>query len=76
VRANCGAPSAVDTEALRQVYGERTGEIMRQSAEVNPSGRNLVDDDYCSLVEYLASPSAAMIQGQVVFVTGGSDLAA
>lgn len=76
VRANCVAPGAVDTEALRQVYGERTGEIMRQSAAANPSGRNVVDDDYCSLIEYLASPSAAMIQGQVVFVTGGSYLAA
>jgi enoyl-[acyl-carrier protein] reductase III len=76
VRANCVAPSAVDTEALRQVYGARTDEIMRQSAAANPSGRNVVDDDYCSLVEYLASPSAAMIQGQVVFVTGGSYLSA
>ena len=76
VRANCVAPSAVDTEALRQVYGERTDEIMRQSAATNPSGRNVVDDDYCSLIEYLASPSAAMIQGQVVFVSGGSYLAA
>lgn len=76
VRANCVAPSAVDTEALRQVYGDRTPEIMRQSAATNPSGRNVVDDDYCSLVEYLASPSAAMIQGQVIFVTGGSYLAA
>jgi NAD(P)-dependent dehydrogenase (short-subunit alcohol dehydrogenase family) len=76
VRANCVAPSAVDTEALRQVYGARTDEIMRQSAASNPSGRNVTDDDYCSLIEYLASPSAAMIQGQVVFVTGGSYLSA
>jgi enoyl-[acyl-carrier protein] reductase III len=76
VRANCVAPSAVDTAALRQVYGERTEEIMRQSAATNPSGRNITDDDYCSLIEYLASPSAAMIQGQVIFVTGGSYLAA
>ena len=76
VRANCVAPSAVDTEALRQVYGAQTEEIMRQSAAASPSGRNVVDDDYCSLIEYLASPSAAMIQGQVVFVTGGSYLAA
>ena len=76
VRANCVAPSAVDTEALRQVYGDRTDEIMRQSAATNPTGRNVVDDDYCSLIEYLASPSAAMIQGQVIFVTGGSYLAA
>ena len=76
VRANCVAPSAVDTEALRQVYGEKTDAIMRQSAAASPSGRNVVDDDYCSLIEYLASPSAAMIQGQVVFVTGGAYLAA
>ena len=76
VRANCVAPSAVDTEALRQVYGAQTDEIMRQSAATNPSGRNVTDDDYCSLIEFLASPSAAMIQGQVVFVTGGSYLAA
>jgi NAD(P)-dependent dehydrogenase (short-subunit alcohol dehydrogenase family) len=76
VRANCVAPSAVDTEALRQVYGDRTDEVLRQSAAGNPSGRNVTDDDYCSLIEYLASPSAAMIQGQVVFVTGGSYLAA
>ena len=76
MRVNCVAPSAVDTEALRQVYGARTEEIMRQSAAANPSGRNVTDDDYCSLIEFLASPSAAMIQGQVVFVTGGSYLAA
>ena len=76
VRANCVSPSAVDTEALRQVYGEKTDEIMRQSAATNPSGRNVTDDDYCSLIEYLASPSAAMIQGQVVFVTGGGYLSA
>jgi NAD(P)-dependent dehydrogenase (short-subunit alcohol dehydrogenase family) len=76
VRANCVAPSAVDTEALRQVYGERTPEIIRQSATANPSGRNVTDDDYCALIEFLASPAATMIQGQVVFVNGGSYLAA
>ena len=76
VRANCVAPSAVDTEALRQVYGDQTDEMMRRSAAATPSGRNVIDDDYCSLVEYLAGPSASMIQGQVVFVTGGSYLAA
>ncbi len=76
VRANCVAPSAVDTEALRQVYGEKTEEILQAAAAASPSGRNVTHDDYCSLIEYLASPSAAMIQGQVVFVTGGEYLAA
>ena len=76
VRANCVAPGMVDTEALRRVYGERTDELLRQAAASNPSGRNVVDDDYCGLIEFLASPAAEMIQGQVVFVTGGSYLAA
>jgi NAD(P)-dependent dehydrogenase (short-subunit alcohol dehydrogenase family) len=76
VRANCVAPSAVDTDALRQVYGVKTDEIMRQSAATNPSGRNVTDDDYCSLIEFLASPAAEMIQGQVIFVTGGGYLSA
>lgn len=76
VRANCVAPGAVDTDALRQVYGDMTDAVLRQSAAANPSGRNVTDDDYCSLIEYLASPGAAMIQGQVVFVNGGSYLSA
>lgn len=76
VRANCVAPGAVDTDALRQVYADKTDEVLRQSAAANPSGRNVTDDDYCSLIEYLASPGAAMIQGQVVFVNGGSYLSA
>ncbi len=75
VRANCVAPGAVDTEALRRVYGDKTDEMLRQSAAANPSGRNVTHDDFTSLVEYLASPAAEMIQGQVVFVTGGSYLA-
>lgn len=76
VRANCVAPSAVDTEALRQVYGEKTDEMLRQTAKSNPSGRNVTSDDYCSLIEYLASPAAEMIQGQVIFVNGGAYVAA
>ncbi|MDC6679383.1 SDR family oxidoreductase, partial [Leclercia adecarboxylata] len=54
IRVNCVAPSAVDTAALRQVYGAKTDEIMAQSAATNPSGRNVTDDDYCSLIEFLA----------------------
>jgi len=76
VRANCVAPSAVDTDALRQVYGPQTDEMLKKSALANPSGRNVEHDDYCSLIEFLASPAAQMIQGQVIFVNGGAYLAA
>ena len=76
VRINSVSPSAVDTEGLRQVYGAATKAVPEQSAKDNPSGRNVEHDDYCSLIEYLASPAAAMIQGQVIFVNGGAYLSA
>jgi enoyl-[acyl-carrier protein] reductase III len=76
VRANCVAPSAVDTVALRSVFGANADAILAKQAAENPSGRNLRHDDYCSLIENLASPQAEMIQGEVIFVTGGGYLAA
>jgi enoyl-[acyl-carrier protein] reductase III len=50
--------------------------MLRQAAEANPSGRHVNHDESCSLIAILASPSAAMIQGQVIFVDGGGYLAA
>lgn len=71
VRANCVAPGTVDTQALRSVFGDKTDDYLKQQAALNPSGRNVSDDDYTALVEFLASPAAEMIQGQVIFVNGG-----
>lgn len=71
IRINCVAPSGVDTEALRSVYGDKTDDILRNNAAETPNGRAVVHDDYTALVEFLASPAAEMIQGQVVFVNGG-----
>lgn len=74
IRINCVAPSGVDTEALRNVYGERTEQVLQQNALDTPNGRGVVHDDYTALVEFLASPAAEMIQGQVIFVNGGQYL--
>src|SRR5207237_6574853 len=41
VRANCVAPSAVDTQALRQVYGDQTDGMMGRWAAANPGRRNV-----------------------------------
>jgi NAD(P)-dependent dehydrogenase (short-subunit alcohol dehydrogenase family) len=51
-------------------FGANADAILAKQAAENPSGRNLGYDDYCSLIENLASPQAEMIQGQVIFVTG------
>lgn len=76
VRVNAIGPAAVDTEALRQVFGDRTDDVLAEQAAANPSGRGVTHDDYTGLVEFLAGPEAAMIQGQVVFVNGGLNLSA
>lgn len=76
VRVNAVGPAAVDTEALRQVFGKRTDAILAEQAAANPSGRGVTHDDYTGLVEFLAGPEAAMIQGQVIFVNGGLNLSA
>jgi len=71
VRVNAIAPGTLDTEAVRQLFGEGTDGFLASEAAGNPSGRNIAHDDYVGLVEFLAGPEASMIQGQVVFVNGG-----
>ncbi len=45
--------------------------VLEKSARSNPSGRLSKDSDYASLVEYLLSPEAEVIQGQTIAATGG-----
>jgi enoyl-[acyl-carrier protein] reductase III len=70
------APGIVDTAAVRTLFEDETGKLLQHAAESNPSGRGIQDADYCNLIEFLASPGAEMIQGQVVFVNGGANLSA
>jgi NAD(P)-dependent dehydrogenase (short-subunit alcohol dehydrogenase family) len=71
VRINCIAPGTLDTEAVRNLFGQGTEAFLAQEAAGNPSGRNISHDDYVGLVEFLAGSEAQMIQGQVIFVNGG-----
>ena len=71
VRINAVAPGTLDTEAVRNLFGDGTDAFLASEASGNPSGRNVTHDDYVGLVAFLAGPEAAMIQGQVIFVNGG-----
>jgi len=71
VRINCVAPGTLDTQAVRDLFGQGTDAFLQQEAAGNPSGRNITHDDYTGLVEFLTRPEAQMIQGQVIFVNGG-----
>lgn len=74
IRVNALAPSTQDTQALRNVFGDRTDEVIAASRAKNPSGRLVEPADYTSLAKYLVSSEAAMVTGQALFVYGGSDL--
>jgi NAD(P)-dependent dehydrogenase (short-subunit alcohol dehydrogenase family) len=74
IRVNGLAPSTQDTDALRDVFGDRTDEVIAAAKAKNPSGRLVEPDDYCATARFLASREAAMITGQTLFVYGGADL--
>lgn len=74
VRVNALGVAAQDTHALRQVFGERTDEVLAGSARKNPSRRAVAADDYVPLARFLTSSEAGMITGHVHGVYGGADL--
>jgi enoyl-[acyl-carrier protein] reductase III len=71
VRINAVAPGTLDTEAVRNLFGDKTDDFLASEAAGNPSGRNITHDDYVGLVAFLAGHEASMIQGQTIFVNGG-----
>lgn len=76
IRINAVAPSIVDTGAVRAIFGAGTDAALRHAAEANPTGRAIEPGDYTAVVDFLTSPAAAFVQGQVLSVNGGSNLMA
>ena len=74
IRINAVAPGLVHTTSVAgMVGGEAAAQaVIDRGARTNPSGRASRDADYASLVEYLLSPDAEFIQGQVIAATGGT----
>ncbi|MFM2281272.1 MAG: enoyl-[acyl-carrier-protein] reductase FabL [Pseudomonadota bacterium] len=76
IRINCIAPSIVETDAVRALFGDKVGQLMEHAAHSNPSGRAVRPQDYTGMMKFLASPEAEFITGQVIFVNGGANLSA
>lgn len=76
IRINCVAPSIVETDAVRALFGANVGKLMEHAATGNPSGRAIRSQDYTGIVKFLASPEAEFITGQIIFVNGGANLSA
>jgi len=73
IRINAAAPGLVHTTSVAKMTGseEMAQKRVQQAAAAHPSGRASRDSDYTSLVEYLLSPDAEFIQGQVIHANGG-----
>jgi NAD(P)-dependent dehydrogenase (short-subunit alcohol dehydrogenase family) len=73
IRINAAAPGLVHTTSVAKMTGSEEIALKRvqQAASAHPSGRASRASDYTSLVEYLLSPDAEFIQGQVIHANGG-----
>ncbi len=74
VRINAVSPGLVQTSSVAQMLGSQSAaeKLYERAARSNPSGRMTADDDYSAMVEFLLSPAAQFIQGQVIQVNGGA----
>lgn len=74
IRINGVAPGLVHTTSVAAMLGSEDAAqaAVDRAARTNPSGRESRDSDYAALVEFLLSPEAEFIQGQVIAATGGT----
>ena len=74
VRINAVAPGLVDTGSVAGMVGgkDAAARVLERAAQSNPSGRLSRDADYAAVVEFLLSPAAEFVQGQIIHVNGGA----
>jgi NAD(P)-dependent dehydrogenase (short-subunit alcohol dehydrogenase family) len=74
IRINAVAPGLVATTSVADMVGgqEAAARLFERAARANPSGRLTEDRDYAAVAEFLLSPAAEFVQGQVIHVNGGA----
>jgi enoyl-[acyl-carrier protein] reductase III len=71
IRVNAVSAGAVDTRSLQR-FGWRD-EAIADAARL-PAGRMVTAEDVAAAIDFLCSPDAAMVRGQVLIVDGGQSL--
>lgn len=77
VRINAVAPGLVPTDSVAGMVGgeDAAQRLFERAARTHPSGRLSRDSDYAAVVEFLLSPAAEFVQGQVIHANGGAYIA-
>jgi 3-oxoacyl-[acyl-carrier protein] reductase len=71
IRVNCVAPGFTDTQLNRAILPDQT--FWQQQAQRNPRQRVGQPQDTAHVVAFLASNKADYVNGQTIYVTGGSE---
>ncbi len=69
IRSNCVAPGVTMTDMVRHRFDDET--FKRANVETTPYPRLAEPDDIASVIAFLCSPGAEMLNGQSIVVDGG-----
>jgi NAD(P)-dependent dehydrogenase (short-subunit alcohol dehydrogenase family) len=74
IRINAVAPGLVATSSVAGMVGspQAAAQLLERAGRANPSCRLSGDSDYANVVEFLLSPAAEFVQGQVIHANGGA----
>jgi len=74
ITINAVAPGLVATTSVAKMAGsqEAAAHVLERGARANPSGRLTEGQDYAAVVDFLLSPAASFVQGQVIHANGGA----
>lgn len=74
IRVNAISPSLVETDALKHFAALGDPSTIPNAIKNTPAGRLVTPEDIAGVAEFLCSPAAYMIRGQVLVVDGGYTL--
>lgn len=74
ITVNGIAPGIVETDALKHFSFMQQDDVIKKAIENTPVGRLVTPQDVAEVVEFLCSPSADMITGQIITIDGGYTL--
>lgn len=71
ITVNCIATGRVDTDRLRELYGNSADAVSRAAAAEVPIGRVATPAEFAPLVAFLCGAPASYVTGQTISIDGG-----